>query len=86
MTDFLEIGGVIEVWAVGRIMAFLALGLANPGEGFARLGMAVSGAVAGFTLDILEVSGQVFFRLSVAGGVALQATGIGSFVLCTRVW
>ena len=62
-------------------MALDASVFANPGERFARFGMAVSRAVAGFALDILEVSGQVFFGLSVSGGVALQATGIGSLIL-----
>jgi hypothetical protein len=81
VTDLLEVGGVIKIRAVGRIMAFEALVFANPEKGFTQLRMAVPGAVAGFTLDIGEVGCRVFSRLTITGSVATEAARVGRFIL-----
>ena len=84
MKDLLEVSFVIEMRAVGVVVAPQADGLAYLWEAAAHIGVPLGRAVAGFALDILQIAFR-YRRNAVSGGVAGKAEKSFALPLSAKV-
>jgi len=75
MDNLLPVDGIIEIRAVGAVVTPQADGLAYVRQATVQIGMSLGGAVAGFTLHILQITPRQG-GISVSSGMARKTEGI----------
>ncbi len=80
MPDLFPVGGVVEIRAVGLVVALPALGLADRGEGFPLFRVVLAGSMAGFALYVVQPYSPLSRRAK-TGRVAGETAGVRGFFL-----